>query len=78
MGVLIAARPAWSAAEAQVVAQVHGTWSRVYLGVHYPTDVLASAVVVPVVAFAAARVTSVSRLNPPRVSLRRQRECEGS
>ena len=41
-------------------------WSRVYLGVHYPTDVLASAVLVPALALATARATAAwSFLTPP-------------
>lgn len=41
---------------AGVLVVVLTAWSRVYLGVHYVTDVLASALLVPVVALATAKV----------------------
>ena len=41
-----------------VVVVVATAWSRVYLGVHYPTDVGASMVVVPAVAIAVHRLTA--------------------
>lgn len=56
---------AWSVPVAVLVVLVTA-WSRVYLGVHYPTDVLAAAVVVPVVSIATARAAAAWPLLAPR------------
>lgn len=44
------------AVTASVLIVLITAWSRVYLGVHYPTDVLASMVVVPAAAFSVDRL----------------------
>ncbi|WP_344095013.1 phosphatase PAP2 family protein [Microbacterium deminutum] len=59
-------------AAAVLIVVVTG-WSRVYLGVHYPTDVLASMVVVAVVAVAVDRTLSrpqILRASPDVVAAR--------
>lgn len=50
-------RPAPAVAAGALVVLLTA-WSRVYLGVHYPTDVLASILVVPPIAFLALCLTS--------------------
>ncbi|OJU59338.1 MAG: hypothetical protein BGO04_15300 [Microbacterium sp. 70-38] len=46
------------AVAAGAVVVLMTAWSRVYLGVHYPTDVAASLFLVPLVAFAVHRMTA--------------------
>lgn len=63
----VVVRTRWAlAASVSVLVVLMTAWSRVYLGVHYPTDVLASMVAVPAVAFLAygliGRVPGISGL----------------
>ena len=64
---LVVARRSWGrwGIAVGLLVVITTAWSRVYLGVHYPTDVLASALLVPVVAVATTRMTAAwSFLNP--------------
>ena len=56
--VLVARRYRVAAVAAGSVIVVVTAWSRVYLGVHYPTDVLASILLVPVIVVAVYEVTA--------------------
>lgn len=62
--------PAWGAAVAPLAASV--AFSRVYTGVHYPTDVLAGVAVGAAAALVVRRFMPTRQLDPPAVRMARQ------
>lgn len=55
--VLTSAKGRWISVPAGIALVLVTGWSRVYLGVHYPTDVAASMLLIPFVSFATAVAT---------------------